>query len=498
MAFEPIYEVVALDYKKKLCSSQIVVEARMIPPPNVAIAKILGVSSDVSAATNEVFSQEARVSGRVNFRVLYLTENNETECMDYNADFNDKINDESIESGRPILTAKILDTDITTLNASEIRLAAVVEMELFDTGTTRSKYLTKGSENIYTHQQRLEFTSLVSGINDSFVVETEEDLAAVKILDIDPAVCVNSFDSSADCVTAEGKVYGRIIYADAEGIKSVEVSAPFVNESHAEGARSGNIVDAVVKLRATEYSLEDGKVKLTFRLDVCGFVYSAQGVDAVSDAFSVCNELSKEVTAIEYKISKGCFTINDSIDGNVTLDNNMPIADTIIAAAGSSLSITNAYALQGKAVIEGLVHTNLVYYSSEANAVSSVKVELPFSLTENAPVSEGDELFAVGAVPHIAYKVRRGNELTVKADICAMISVCENKKVRIITGLVEGEEIPVPSSAISLHIARPQESLWEVAKALCTTPELVLVQNPDLVLPLAGGERIVAYRHLKK
>ena len=145
-----------------------------------------------------------------------------------------------------------------------------------------------------------------------------------------------------------------------------------------------------------------------------------------------------------------------------------------------------------------MVSTNLVYYSSEANAVNSVKAEIPFVLEKNAPISENNEVFAEGYITRISHRVRRGNELSVKAEICLIVSVCEHRSVEIITSLVEGEEIPVPTSAISLHIARPNESLWEVAKALSTTPELVLVQNPNLSLPLLGGERIVAYRHLKK
>ncbi len=498
MAFEPIYEVVALDCKKKLCSSQIVVEARLIPPPNVAIARILGISGDVSVATTEVFSQEARVSGRVNFKVLYLTEDNETQSMDYNADFSDKLNDESIESGRPLITAKILDTDIIGLSAGEIKLASVVEMELFDSRAVRTKYLTKGSENIYTHDERLEYTSLVASVDDTFVAEAEEAFDCDRVLSYDTAVYVKRFEAEADCVKTEGELVARVIGYGEGGIRSFELVCPFINESRAEGARGGCIVDGTVKLRSVELVAEEGKIKACFKSEIKGFVYAEQATDAVSDAFSVACELNKECSVIEYKISKGCFSVIDEIDGSVTLDNNMPIADTVLAASGTSLSITNAYATEGRAVIEGIMNTNLVYYSSEANAVSSVKVELPFSIAKAAPVKEGDELFACGSVTRVSYKVRRGNELTVKADVCALISASESRKAEIITGLTEGEEIPVPTSAISLHIARPKETLWEVAKALCTTPELVLVQNPNLTLPLSGGERIVAYRHLKK
>ena len=56
----------------------------------------------------------------------------------------------------------------------------------------------------------------------------------------------------------------------------------------------------------------------------------------------------------------------------------------------------------------------------------------------------------------------------------------------------------LPSSAISIHIAKSGETLWDVAKALGSTPELVMLQNPDITLPLSGGERVIVYRHLTK
>ena len=68
----------------------------------------------------------------------------------------------------------------------------------------------------------------------------------------------------------------------------------------------------------------------------------------------------------------------------------------------------------------------------------------------------------------------------------------------VITDLSEGEARIIPSSAISVHVARPGETLWDVAKATGSTPELVMLQNPDLELPLKGGERVLVYRYLSK
>ena len=498
MAFEPIYEVVALDYKTKLCSAQIVVEARLIPPPTVTISKVLGIASDVGIATSEVFSGEARVSGRVNFKVLYLSGDNATDSMDYNADFTDKISDDAITGGRPVVIGKILDTDIVSVSADEIKLAAVVEMELYDNRDFRSKYLVKGGEDIYTHEEKLDYTRLVVKADDRFNVEAEEELNFDRVLLVGSAVAVKDFDAGIDQITAEGEIFTRIVYEKEGSVFTTEIVTPFVQQTQADGARSGNIVDGTLKLLDTRYAAEEGKIKLIYELDLGAYVYAEESADIVSDAFSITHELNKTCEKLDYKLCRGCFCLTDTIDGSVTLEANMPIADSIVAAVGDNLNVTNVYAAAGRATVEGIVHTHLVYFSSEANTVSSVAVELPFAVTRPAPVKEGDELSAYGAVTGVTYKVRRGNELTLKADVSVCVSYAEPRSAELIVELNEGEEIEVPTSAISLHIARPKESLWEVAKALGTTPELVLIQNPEITLPLCGGERIIAYRHLKK
>ena len=77
-------------------------------------------------------------------------------------------------------------------------------------------------------------------------------------------------------------------------------------------------------------------------------------------------------------------------------------------------------------------------------------------------------------------------------------AACREETKYIITELDLGEERALPTGAVAIHIARKGETLWEAAKALGTTPENVLLQNPGITLPLSGGERVVTYRCLSK
>ena len=497
MAIEPIYEVVALSCNKRLCTVQIAVEANA-QVHSSSIKRILGVTATVSAEPTEVFSQEARVSGRVNFGVLYITEAGETLSLERSADFSDKINDAAIEAGKPYLAIKVVEAKATEFSAEEIKLLAVLELTLFDSRAQRTKYLASGGENLYTNEQTIEYTSLVSAFGDEFIAETEEDFDCDELLGYETATVIKNFDSQVDMVRAGGEFVLRALGRKNGEIFQKEIVCPYLNECRADGTRNGNLVDASVCVSSVETALEEGRLKVCFRARAHGFVFAKGQASCVTDAFSVACELKKECQSVKYAASKGVFSFADEIDGSITLGDEMPIADKIVAVTGTTVQIASAYALEGRVVVDGVFGANLIYFSSESNTLSSVVAEIPFSLTKSASVCERDEVVASASVARIKPKVRRGNELAIRAEISVLVSVCEGRSVEIITMVTEGEEISVPTSAISLHIARQNESLWEIAKALCTTPELVLVQNPHLELPLRGGERIVAYRHLKK
>jgi hypothetical protein len=49
-----------------------------------------------------------------------------------------------------------------------------------------------------------------------------------------------------------------------------------------------------------------------------------------------------------------------------------------------------------------------------------------------------------------------------------------------------------------MHIAKSGETLWETAKALSATPEVIMEQNGEITLPFKGGEKVIIYRHLNK
>lgn len=111
---------------------------------------------------------------------------------------------------------------------------------------------------------------------------------------------------------------------------------------------------------------------------ICGFVSQSNSFSPVVDAFSLSNELIKGEETTEYSVLKNCFVFSDEVEGTVSLSAGMPLADNIISTPGFEVIVTGGYALDGKAVIEGMVRLTAVYFSNETSSESSVNIEIPF------------------------------------------------------------------------------------------------------------------------
>ncbi|MBR2968050.1 MAG: DUF3794 domain-containing protein [Clostridia bacterium] len=501
MSFEPIYEVAVLDGLTKLCSAQVAVESKLVPTHGEEITKILGVSSIADVVTTEVFAGEARIKGKVDFKVLYANTNGENRCLVSTVEFTDKMVGDEIAGGNPCVNAKVLDTDIVSASASEIRLAAVVEVELFGQVTKRIKYLVKGGDGVHAYEHKAKYTKVLSGFTGNCSITAESSVSAKYIECFESRIATTKITSSTDIVVIEGEVISDVVYRGEGGIGHVSLSTPFVFEVEATGAISGSEAVATLRISSSNANIIEGEentVIINYSISAIGYAYENRTLDCVADAFSVKNELVKQEEAVSCGLVKTCACFADEIDGSVTLEAGLPIVDNIVTPIGSSVIISSVYATNGKVVIEGLLRSNVVYFSGESNSCNSVTVELPFSVNKPMEASENDRVFATAEVLGINIKIRRGNEIDVRADVRFSVCISEDVKFNIITDLALGAEVIAPQSAISMHIASKRETLWDVAKAFCVSPETVMEQNPELSFPLVGGERIICFRRLTK
>lgn len=505
MAFEPVFDTAVFDSYRRLGTGQAVVEARLLPKPETRIAKVLSTSCQVAIGAAEAFTGEARYSGRVNFKVLFEDASGKPEALDYNADFSDKLLADGVSAAtKTHFTAKVLDMDIVAVEEDVIKLAAVVEVTLYGCDRENVKYLARGGEGVYTHEDRMSCCAQSAEAGETFIVaDSLTDCKGLTLLHAEAEAVTTRRTAGEDVVTLEGEIIFNATFCEASGMVSCRrKSIPFSQECKAEGAGAGDVVCGGVCLKNLNVVLsgegEDEVLEAEFTLRADCSCFRTMEITPTVDAFCLENELLPVLQSVQVSRPKGDFTVTDSVEGNVVIDDTLPLADSILAAVGARLNVSNVIPSDGRVTVEGMVGCNVVYYSAEHNSKNTVLAQIPFSISVMSDTDETDVITAAGVVTDVNVKIRRGNEIDVRAAICVMMTPVKQETRMVISELKLGEAKPPREAAVSVHIARKNETVWDVAKALGITPEEVVNQNPDVTMPLAGGERLIAYRQLAK
>ena len=501
MAFEPVYSGISPSYLKRLATGQAVVEASL-RSGDYSIGKVLSASADVSVKSGEVFTGEVRYGGRANFRVLLIDGDGIFRSLDYSAEFSDKLTGDGITAGmQPILRAAVLDTDVVLATETEIKLACVAEVYCVGVESDNIRCLTGGGDGVYTHEDRLDYSRMTAMGSESISYSDTLSVGAFdEILLSEPRCFIIKRSVTTDLVKAEGVIINDFTLRVGDTVTCARQETPFTAELSATGAHDGDTCTVACQLSSAQVELISGESAQIASSYTIGFNYCTfceDVINPVCDAFSVTNELLISGESVTVPIPVCDDTFFERVEGKVTLDENMPSADRVLAACGQNLSVTSAYAGDNKLTVEGMAACAIVY-CSEDGVKASAAIELPFSLTTSAPLREGDEVTAYGVVTDVTAKVRRDGELDVKANIAVEYSAERNEVKYVITDLSLGEERALPTGAVAIHVARKGETLWDAAKALGTTPETVLLQNPGITLPFSGGERVITYRCLEK
>ena len=467
---------------------------------NANSVKILSVVATANCSTSEVFTGEVRYGGRVDFAVIYLGSESENKRASASVDFSDKVENGLIKSGSNAhLSCVVLDCEIDEITQSEIMVSAIIEItavlesEAEITALTDAPDLCCHTKTVSYDKKQL--CSKAVGSADSESVNTD----FVEILCAEHQAIVLETSVGVDYLKLSGKVYTRIVGRRADGLLGEkELSTPFSEEITAVGAVTGDIARVKVSVSASENLSETEQgviVSYEYALGYDYCVYASTSAQIVTDLFSPQNKLEITRTTNEVCYHRVPVSCGERVEGIITLDDEMPVADNILCATGVKIAVTNLIAGNGEVTAEGVVSGNVIYYSGESGGEYSVAIELPFSLPIRcSEVKASDEIICDSVVKSVSARLRRGNEIDARVEIELCLTAFARDSITVVSEVREGEAIALPSGAFSIYIANPGESIWDCCKALCVTPEVITSQNPNLPTTLVGGEKIVIYR----
>ncbi|MDE7463739.1 MAG: hypothetical protein K2M48_01815 [Clostridiales bacterium] len=479
------------DDLSEIARGQAVVEARQTIEGE---CRVLSVSASCAVTPGEVFAGEARYGGKVKFDCLVM-QDGKISCVTAVADFSDKISEKSITAGmNPVITAEIANTEASFDNGT-LKLTAVVDTVAYAVTHCDFACLSEPEQGIYAETRAIEYCTAVTEMTETaYLTDGMSDVKASEVLCALSHVTVTGAECGEDEVKLTGSVYTTVVVrTDDDLAASYRMVTPFVKNLSAPGVSSGNVAIASAAVSDCVATLTvDGEyrsIELAITLALSATVVEKNTASVAVDVFCADNEL--ETTYVEAKLCavEPLTTVADSVDGQVALEHDRLAADNVMCVTNTFCTVTQSTVEDKHVSIEGLVGGDIVYYNAEKNAVDSIAFRLPFAMPL-ALHTDADAVNITATVTDVAVKIRRESVFDVKAEITFSARLTSCKTVKAIGAVKLGDPIERPDATVIVHIAKPGETLWQAARALCCSPEKVAEQN-SAQAPYAGGERLV-------
>ncbi len=501
MAFEPNFEKVVASVRERLGTIQSQVECKL--PTNDDVNKILCNNAKVNVVSVETNGKDIVYSGFVNFQVLYVSKNAEPISMDYTAEFKDSFRtDRELSNVVPIVSAEVVDVNVVV--NGDIRAVATVEFVLDGIINNSSNVLTGVTgDNYFARKETLNYSNYVATATNKFEVVNDVEIkdGISKVLSVCPYVYIQKVVVDDRFLTINGGITYNICYlTDNNIIRTLESNFDFSQEIAQDDINVESQIQSNLQVLyndikvTTNIDTDSAIVNIMMPLYYQGYVFQNSSVEVVSDVYST--EHFTNITAESLSSLESFETIrfDEKLNGSITIQENDAFIDEVLGSCCSNVVVANSTVDEGLLTVEGVATVNVLYLNKETNSVYSLVVEMPFSESNPVDIKNGNNTAVQLALTNVTTRARRGKEIEVTATLEIYTDVYNNMENVVITQITEEDEIPENECAMLFYMTKDGDSLWEIAKELRISTDLLLSQNPNLTEPIQAGTRVVVYR----
>lgn len=497
MVFEPNFTKVVSSSRKNIGLTQSIIELKL-PTNEDVIDAIYSVSAKSTIVSSEVAGNNINFVGLVDFQAMF--ESAGITALDYSAEFKDKFVSDTEIVGEVILSSNVVDVT-SSIVSNGIRVVAIVETTIDQIVSKDINVLTgiNGEANIATKD--IEFATYIGKAFEKFDVTQEFDVKnATKVLMVTPNACVTSVEPNDNYLTVSGVLNVDVCYQMGDGngdIASDFQSFDFSWDVALSGIEDKSYIQSELNILFNEIKVstmlqEDGaNINLYVPLTFTGYVFNKTQISVIDDVYTKTNYLSITSENFESLCGMPSVQFRDTISGTAGISDAAPFIDEILGVCTNNIVLASSRVENNNLSIEGVANATVVYYTKETNMLTSVQVEMPFAVEQKV---EGDMASVVTlCLSDVNARSKRGKEIEVSSNLSVYVDMYGIGSCQVISNVVLGDEKPKDDCSLYIYIVKENESVWDIAKEMNVSEDLILEQNPDVELPLKAGEKLVIY-----
>lgn len=499
MVFEPNFTKVVSSSRRNIGITQSVIELKL-PTNEDTINNIYSVTANSTILRSEVVGRQLEFNGIVDFQAIYDSVG--VSAIDYTAEFKDKFDLSNEIVGEVILNSNVVYVN-SSIVSNGIKVVAIIETTIDEIYSKDINVLvnTEG-DDVYSTSREIEFSTYIGKSSEKFDVSGEFEVSGVdKLLMVSPRVCLDKVDVRDNYMVVNGVVEVDSCLQGGDNASDIMTHHhlfDFSTEVALDGLNENSIINNQISILYNEIKVssteEEGGLLVNVYIPLLynGYVFNKNTMQVIDDLFSAKNYLSVTSENFDSFCGNTPIKFKDNISGSASILETSPFIDEILGICTNNIVLASSKIMGDKLFVEGIANATVVYFTKESSTITSVQIEMPFSVEEKVDGKEGNVVTI--CLNNVTARSKRGKEIEVSAELCVYADISSVSEETIISSVVVGDEKPCDDCTLYIYMVKKGQTVWDIAKEMNVSEDVVLEQNEGVELPLKGGEKLVIYR----
>ena len=471
--------------------------------PEDNVSRILSASASVVIDKHEALLGELSFSGEACLNIIYSlndgTISNYKTCQDFSRKIEDLMFDPSVLVS---ILPKVIDVSVEQGNGNTIKVKISLENEFSLLKNQEINIFQNKENDVFVKESEMQLTKQKErncyDFKQTSVFETK--LPVGKILNVTSGAVITKADALDGTIVFEGETITRLLYSTADDrplLVSLFNKDLFREEVENSNVAQENLIQATIDIIGNEieekFDEETKNVEILIPIKICYDVFESENVVVVGDAYSTKTELNLSTEAFVTTNIVGNETFTNKLDGNISLGEETPRIDKILAIDGICVNSINEKIENGEYVSNGTIRFNLIYLNDDEENINSISLEFPYEINEKINKENVVRYRSANQVIDLDATVKRGREVYIDGKLKTTLWLVEEVEKAVVCNATKGEELKQRDGALEIYFASEGQTFWNVAKDLKVSQELLKQQNPEIVEPFVKNEKIVFF-----
>ena len=485
-----------------------------VPDAKSDVKRVILGEGTLAVEDMKIVENYIRVAGKLNFKVLYVTDEGETRlsCLEGRIPFEEMIYLEQDPVGDLFIQSSSVDLTVTAIHSRKLNLKTLAEISICSEGRKEAEITTDIDSDtpLYKRHESKELLRVFTTKKDTYRIKEEVSIGGTKE-NIGTLLWteVNSRKLDTRLEADELKLQGELLlfcfYESLDGKTDwIEQTIPYEGRIECYGVQDNmyhqiypELTDVNIDVRMDE----DGEMRLIgveATLEVRLIIYEEEQVDILSDIYSLEQACTPRVT--EEWMEQ--LLLQNHSKCKVTEQLSLPeIKDDILQICHSSgrIQVEHTETVEQGVLVEGVLHVSFLYVTSDDEIPFDVwQGMIPFSyVMESNETCEDMKCDFTHFIEQLSISLLGNGEIEVKA-VLAFHSFF--KKPVHLFNIEEITYEPIDIKEVEKrpgiigYIVQDGDDLWELAKRYSTTMEGIMEVNQMENSDLKSGDKILIFK----